>query len=566
MDRPELRTTRTAWQPFALFAVMAGLLLFFALGSFRTFTSHEGYAVVPARTMMESGNWIVPDFGGMPRLRKPPLCYWVLATMGTVFGGLNETVARIPSALSALALAVLMGVWANRWYGRTAGWMAAFVQLTAVYLLTYARKAEVDMLLWLLITAALFLIANEPADERHGRNRLRWLGVSALVGVSWLAKFHYGPVMILAPTVIFFLVQNRRWDIAKLCDPIGLIMILGCVFLWPSLVMREVPNAMQIWYGETVGRAEGLKGNHGFFYYVPVLLAFFLPWTPFAITGMPESFRRAWRQGEARERFLWIWFFTQFLICSIQPSKHTHYIYCAFPVFTLFAARRLAKLVGEVQSGRVLLSRRWVIIGSVTAATLLAIGAGIGHNRWPEIGGPILAMTAFAGIGLPTAMWLLHLRRHREFVLTCAGMFVAVSVVMHGWVMPRKDHRQAAMLFADNVRETVGTETPVYTHGLGQHPVAYYLANPVRRAESIDAVNGLLETRDRVYLLTMGWKRPNMKRVPHQRIIRTMPTPEDVAEPRHAPLILIEIESPRVAAQRRKQAQVATAPASTVRQ
>ena len=104
-----------------LFAVVAGTVLFYELGNFKTLGSHEVFAVVPAREMAESGNWVVPRFGGIPRLRKPPLVYWVLASTERIFGELNEWNVRLPAALSALALSVLMGFWAGRWYGKTAG-------------------------------------------------------------------------------------------------------------------------------------------------------------------------------------------------------------------------------------------------------------------------------------------------------------------------------------------------------------------------------------------------------------------------------------------------------------
>lgn len=557
MDRSDLRTVRFPWQPAALFAVTAGVVLFYALGSFRTFTTHEGYAAVPARTMMETGNWIVPDFGGLPRLRKPPLCYWTLATLGTICGGLDEFTARLPSALAALFLAVLMGVWAKRWYGGTAGWAAAFVQLTTVYVVNYSRKAEVDMVLWLMIAAALYLVANEPADEPARRNRVRWLAVSFLIGVSFLAKFHYGPAMIIAPVILYLLIQGRRWDVAKLCDPLGVLLIGAAALLWPSLVLRDVPNAAAIWYGETIGRAEGNKGSHGFFFYVPVLLVYFLPWTPFVFASVRSSWRQAWREGVARERFLWIWFCTQFLICSIQPSKHTHYIFVAFPVFTMLAARRIAAWVEAARNGERLVSRRWATVLSVGSFAALIAVAIVARRHWPEIATPVWVACTIAGTGIAIGLWAAVRRRFRPVVMAGAAVYLGAFIVLHGWILPRQDHRRAAMLFADDVRETVGTRTPVYTHGLGQHPVAFYLHDPVRRAESIDAVNALLEHNEKVYVLTMGWRRPNVNRVPNQKIIRTMPTPPGIADPHHAPLILIEIESPRSVARRRRETQLA---------
>ncbi len=39
----------------------------------------EGRRILPALTMLETGNWIVPHIGGEPYLRKPPLINWATA-------------------------------------------------------------------------------------------------------------------------------------------------------------------------------------------------------------------------------------------------------------------------------------------------------------------------------------------------------------------------------------------------------------------------------------------------------------------------------------------------------
>ncbi len=54
------------------------------LGGWRTLGAHEALAAVPARAMADgngglNGGWLVPDFGGIPRVKKPPLGYWLIA-------------------------------------------------------------------------------------------------------------------------------------------------------------------------------------------------------------------------------------------------------------------------------------------------------------------------------------------------------------------------------------------------------------------------------------------------------------------------------------------------------
>ena len=66
------------------------------------------------------------------------------------------------------------------------------------------------MLLCLLTTSALFLVANSHRDEARSRTFLRWMAIYALVGLAWLAKFHYGPAMVLGVIGVWFVV-DRRW-------------------------------------------------------------------------------------------------------------------------------------------------------------------------------------------------------------------------------------------------------------------------------------------------------------------------------------------------------------------
>src|ERR1700732_1015768 len=67
-----------------------------------------------ARTMLESGDWVTARLDGVKYLEKSPLIYWMMAISHAVFG-VHDWAARIPVALSAIALAWLVfriGRWA----------------------------------------------------------------------------------------------------------------------------------------------------------------------------------------------------------------------------------------------------------------------------------------------------------------------------------------------------------------------------------------------------------------------------------------------------------------------
>ena len=101
-----------------VFLLWAGIFLP-GLGS-TELKGEEGRRILPAVTMLDTGNWVVPFVGGKPFLRKPPLVNWAIASSFRAFGVRNEWTARLPSVLAILFLAgavVILGT------GR--GWMNA---------------------------------------------------------------------------------------------------------------------------------------------------------------------------------------------------------------------------------------------------------------------------------------------------------------------------------------------------------------------------------------------------------------------------------------------------------
>src|SRR3954449_13095341 len=66
----------------------------------------EGRRILPAVTMLQTGNYLVPQVGSEPYFRKPPLVNWLVAASLKFFGKRTEWAARLPSALCVLAVAL----------------------------------------------------------------------------------------------------------------------------------------------------------------------------------------------------------------------------------------------------------------------------------------------------------------------------------------------------------------------------------------------------------------------------------------------------------------------------
>ncbi|MBA3608705.1 MAG: glycosyltransferase family 39 protein, partial [Chthoniobacterales bacterium] len=92
--------------------------------------SEEGRRILPAVTMLETGNYIVPQVGSEPYLRKPPLVNWLVAGSFKLFGVRNEWAARLPSVLCVLAVGLAFVLVARRSLGPNGSVVAGLMWLT----------------------------------------------------------------------------------------------------------------------------------------------------------------------------------------------------------------------------------------------------------------------------------------------------------------------------------------------------------------------------------------------------------------------------------------------------
>ena len=104
----------------------AVLVLFLFLGHNALSGSEDRWAEI-AREMAISGDWLHPSLNWKIYFDKPLLTYWLILPFALLYGGFNEFIVRIPSALAGLA-----GLWGILLLGRKlfdrrtallAGWM-----------------------------------------------------------------------------------------------------------------------------------------------------------------------------------------------------------------------------------------------------------------------------------------------------------------------------------------------------------------------------------------------------------------------------------------------------------
>src|SRR5690606_29730703 len=112
-----------------------------------------------------SGDYVLPRLNGILYFEKPPLFYWLEASVIKTLGISEWSMRLWPALLGLLGALMSYGV-ARRFYGREAGLVAGSVLATTLLYYMLARVIILDMAEAVLMSAALFsfLLSAEEKD------------------------------------------------------------------------------------------------------------------------------------------------------------------------------------------------------------------------------------------------------------------------------------------------------------------------------------------------------------------------------------------------------------------
>jgi 4-amino-4-deoxy-L-arabinose transferase-like glycosyltransferase len=365
-----------------LFFLAVGILYFSALGTIPLLEPDEGrYAEIP-REMLASGDFVTPRLNGVVYLEKPPFYYWGTAASLRMFGE-TEFGARFFTAAVSVA-----GILLTYWMGAAlVGWRtglySAIVLSTSLYYYAIGRLHTPDMTLAVLLALSIF-----PAYLHHsGKSpRSSYLILSyAAAGLAFLTKGLVGVVFPLAVLVLWLVFSRRYRESAKAFSLPGLALFLAIVLPWTILVQRANTDFLWFFFVHEQFLRYATKIHHHyepFWYFVPVLVAGFLPWVAF-LRRVAVSIRDARGAFLPREDlvFLLSWSLFIFLFFSFSGSKLATYIAPVFPPLAVLFGRGLA-LWTEREDGAVR-CRFPLALSAILSAVILALSSFSRHRMEP---------------------------------------------------------------------------------------------------------------------------------------------------------------------------------------
>jgi 4-amino-4-deoxy-L-arabinose transferase-like glycosyltransferase len=477
---------RLGWKATFLILAFGGTLLGICLGSTRVLTVHEVVFAQPAREMVHTGDWGMIRFAGIPSTHKPPLTHWLIALSMLVFHNEAEWVCRLPSVLAAILTAWIVAQWAARSYGRRVGLLCGLIQLTAFYTLMQARLAEADMLLCLLVTAAmaLFAIGNLGESGRPGLMILVKIAFFAVCGLAFLAKSVIGPVFILCGCGLYALVQ-RRWSAVRfLLSPVGWLAFLAITLPWLLWAYNHYPAILHDSILHTVGRFQGQLGRgtgQGILFYVYMMPAILLPWTPWAVRGIVDSKKQGlW--GTPQWRLLFAWVAAGFVILTVSAFKAKHYAIPLMPPFSIATAWFLDR--EAFVRDRV---RRSPLGGALLLAVCSTIALLAVQWKCPAMWTRAAVLTGLLAPLLWLALWFDSSKRP---VATLVCLFIALWVIgvdVQAFLIRDFDSYRVQTDLARQANALTEPDVPIYLVDLPEDQITFYLRFPLIRIDDVNA-------------------------------------------------------------------------------
>jgi len=223
-----LRTFATR-RTFVLVGAAAWLLAF-AWTGFLPLDNDALYADV-GRTMLRTGDWLNPRIHGVPFLDKPPLFYWMMAAVQSVFSDWIFTL-RLPAILCAWATAVLAYNAARSRNPETvAGALAVLFLLGNTIWFEYARRAYMEVPVALFVFATTLALLRAWRSSRDGTGYIAWYAAAGLfTGVAFMLKSLVGLFAVIG-FAAWLLIETRGRALANLRVWTGALVFLAVLML-----------------------------------------------------------------------------------------------------------------------------------------------------------------------------------------------------------------------------------------------------------------------------------------------------------------------------------------------
>jgi 4-amino-4-deoxy-L-arabinose transferase-like glycosyltransferase len=352
-----------------------------------------------ARNMLSSGDWVTAHLDGVPFLEKAPLIYWMMAISFKIFGA-NDWAARIPIALSAIALCLTTGAFGAWAFGRRAGLYAGLCMSTCIGLFLFTRILIPDVMLTLTIILALWAFLRALDDQE--RHPALWAaGMAACLGVGLLLKSLIGIVFPIGAALLYLAITRqlfvaRTWRRLHIFR--GLLIALLIAAPWHILAtirnppyfaftLKSIPGQYHgfLWFyfiNEQLLRFLNLRTPRDYdtvprLYFWLFNLVWLFPWSVYLPATVKLSYRPLDRSG--RTNLLALCLIGCVMVFFTFSTTQEYYSMPIYPALALLIGAAMTLENRMVRNG----TRALTIISALAAIAIISILVAVRHVATP---------------------------------------------------------------------------------------------------------------------------------------------------------------------------------------
>lgn len=310
------------------------------------FNETDGQYGGASRVMAQGGSWLIPENNGSPRLVKPPLLYWTMASSMKAFG-INAFAARLPSALALAAWVGLTYLIGRRLMNPRLAFLGGLILLTSLGTFTLGRIVMPEPMFSALIAGALYcgICGYQNPDTR----RLWYAGFWLCAALASFTKGWHGaiyPLVIMG--AVGLLVKEARSKLAGMLSWEGLLIFSAVNLPWYFYIESKFPGyTHNLFFAEQLGHVTGSDAPATSYTSVPRLqflllhVAWFFPWSLVIAFALPGRWKEAVTRLRTRTfatALLASWIGLIGLSVMLAGQRQDYYAMSLWPAFALIAA------------------------------------------------------------------------------------------------------------------------------------------------------------------------------------------------------------------------------------
>ncbi|NMV38725.1 glycosyltransferase family 39 protein [Ralstonia insidiosa] len=479
------------WRNASLWLLAAAFLAVWlgTLGYRHLIPTDEGRYAEIAREMFTTGDWVTIRYNALKYFEKPPLQMWGTALAYTLFG-VGDWQARLFTALSGIAGLVFTMLAAARWWGKRIAVVTGLVLVSAPMWNVGAHFNSLDMGVAGCMTMALaaLLLAQHPDATRSQRRNWMW-ACWASMALAVLSKGLIGVVLPGFVLVVYTLVA-RDWALWKRLHLVtGLIVFFAVGAPWFVLISARNPEfAWFFFVHEHFQRFTSTVHNRNapLWYFVPLLLAGFLPW----LAQLPGAARLSFARSETAANgfrptlMLGLWATLIFAFFSISDSKLPGYIFPIIPALAVLAALVLDKTSERAWRWQLKAFLALAVVGLAASGYVATMSSDMYPNAVFSRFGMFLAVAFAAGA---VFTWLALRFADRRFesltAFACAWFLTFTAALLGHEAFGRS---MSGIDLVPAVKPWLKPGVPFYAVERLDHTMPFYLGTPTTMVQQPD--------------------------------------------------------------------------------